>query len=165
MTGTITLARSLDMEALRSNAAWTYLFDLSLPVREPTEEEAEQYAQRHADGTYDEMLGEPGTKDLPAPALGPDTTPGTGPVSRTGWSGEPQTPGSNAQDEGRAFGGLNNAPDLPGPDAPGSSLGHDRAGEPDELPALTEAREAALDRFHLAHDEQDAAESAPEGQS
>lgn len=107
MSESITLARSFDMEALRSNAGWLYLFDLSLPVRPPHEDEAEAYALRQEDGTYAALLDGPVIDEADAVLA------------------------EQAQQT------------------------YEEAGRPDDEPAaLTEAREAALDRFHEAHAEQ-----------
>jgi hypothetical protein len=72
------------------------------------------------------------------------------------------------QEDGTYAAMVSGTTDLPGPaarydgtDLPASD--EHRAGEPGEQNPLTEAREAALDRFHLAHDEQEAAETQPGG--
>lgn len=55
MTETTCLGRHIGAEVLRE-IGWEYLFDPSLPVREPTEEETAHYEQRHRDGFYAALL-------------------------------------------------------------------------------------------------------------
>jgi hypothetical protein len=82
-------------------------------------------------------------------ALAGDRSPESGSLS----PGDGRTPASATA--GRA-------PDLPGPEvgtrATLATLRENRAGEPDDAPALDEHSEEALGRFLDAHDEQDAEE-------
>jgi hypothetical protein len=121
----------LEHSVLEDHGEWAYLYERTA-ARPPTPEEEAYYEDRRRSGAWPDLYATP---DLPGPAQVTRRQPAPAQGSR---AGEPKTPGSNANDEGRAFGGLNNAPDLPGlglpddrRDAVGAHVDRPATGEPD----------------------------------